>query len=225
MVVPTERAIPGPWGRALQHAAGVLREKGIKGLWFKLLEVTVYRRMVLLERSLAEPIADVVPGVPVVISLLRKTEMDEYAAFRPEANLSDIRHRLEIGHSCFVARHHGCIVHACWAATGRVWVDYLGCAIPLAPDEVYPYESFTALSFRGYNIAPMRITQSLRYFRDAGYQRVVTAVVPENTPAFRPLQKMGYRPFGMMGYCKIGPWRRDFYRINPHTPSSGKCSA
>jgi GNAT superfamily N-acetyltransferase len=97
---------------------------------------------------------------------------------------SGIRRRLEAGQWCFVARHKGQIIHACWAATGRVWIDYLGCTLDQGPGEVYQYDSFTAPAFRGHNLAAVRVMVAARYFRQPGYHRLVTVVVPENAPAF-----------------------------------------
>jgi SAM-dependent methyltransferase len=174
----------------------------------------VYRRVVLMERLLGEPIAELTARFPVAIDLLKETEVDEYTSFRPDADPLEICRRLEAGQWCFVARHEGRIVHACWAATGRAWIDYLGCAITLAPDEVYQYDSFTAPDVRGRNLAAVRVIVAARYFRQANYRRLVAVVVPENTLAFRPLEKAGYRPFGVMGYVKISRWRWNFCRVN-----------
>lgn len=210
------------WPRVLQRVAAILREEGIKSVWFKILGATVYRRLLLLERPLDEPIPEVTARSSVVISLLTEAEITEYINFRPEADPSDIRSRLAAGQWCFVARYAGRIVHACWVATKRAWIDYLASEIRLAADEVYPYESFTAPDVRGQSIASVRSAQMLRYFHNAGYRRSLTAVLPENKPALRPLEKVGYRPFGVMGYIQIGPWRHDFCRVHGNSLPPGE---
>jgi len=198
----------------MQRAIEVLQDEGVRSLWFRILGETVYCRVVLMERLLDEPIAEMTACLPVVIDLLKDTEADEYASFRPGADPSEIRRRLAAGQWAFVARHEGCIVHAGWAVAERTWIDYLACEIGLASDEVYQYESYTAPDFRGKNCAAVRVTAMMRYFRDAGYRRMVAVVVPENAPAFRIMDKTGYRPFGVMGYVKIGRWRQDFCRVS-----------
>jgi hypothetical protein len=45
--------------------------------------------------------------------------------------------------------------------------------------------------------------------------------VPENTSAFRPLEKTGYRPFGLMGYVQIGRWRWNFCRVKRNSLAPG----
>lgn len=201
------------WQKIRHRATAVLREQGVKSLWFKILGETIYRRAVLMERLLEEPIMAMPSRVPVVIAPLKETEVQDYLGLRPEADPADIRQRLKSGQFCFVARYEGRIVHACWATPKRAWIDYLDCALVLAPDAYYGYEGFTAPDFRGHNIALALYSQMIRYFRDAGYRRSLAVLMPENPLAFRPLEKIGYRTIGTLGYVKLGPWRRDFCRL------------
>jgi len=204
----------GKFRGALERASEVLRQEGVRSLWFKLLGETVYRRLLLLERPLQEPIPTVTARVPVEISLLQKSEIAEYREFRAETHVSEVQARLDAGHWCFVARHQGRIVSARWATTDGVWIDYLSCELRLAVGEVYPYDLFTRPDFRGQSVSPVTSAEMLRYFRTAGYRRMVTTVLPENQPSLRAVAKTGYRPYGLIGYVKIGPWKRHFYRVS-----------
>lgn len=206
----------------LRRALEVLRQEGIKSLWFKILGETVYRRMVLMERTLDEPITEVSPRLPVTISLLRDTDLSEYTRFRPEIDPDEIRRRLASGQMCFAAWHEGRIVHAAWVATGHAWIGYLAREITLAPDEVYAYESFTSPDFRGQNVAGARSSYMQQALQRAGYRRILAAIMPENKPAFRPVEKTGFRPIGMIGYLRLGPWRWDFIRLQPGTRPPGQ---
>lgn len=197
----------------MKRAADVLREGGIRGLWFRILGKTVYRRVILVERALDEPIPEVTALLPVVIDFLKETEVDEYVGFSPRGNPSETRRRLEAGQLCFVARYKGRLVCANWATTLAARIPYLDCTIQLAPGEVYTYELFTSPDFRGQNIAPAVKAQQLRHFRRAGYSRSVAAIVPENKASLRVDEKVGYRPYGVMGCVRLGPWRRDFCRL------------
>src|SRR3972149_3465854 len=101
------------WQQKLKRAVVVFREEGIKSFWFKLLsEIGCYRRLLLLERSLEEPIPEIKPHFPVTIDLLKKTELDEYVLFSfknyfipDNHDVSRIIHSLSAGDLCFVARH------------------------------------------------------------------------------------------------------------------------
>lgn len=197
----------GAW---LTRAVEVLRVEGIRSFWLRVLGQTVYRRVIVMEFSFDGPTTSVVARIPVVVDLLERA--DEYDGFRPDSDPAETRRRIEAGHRCFVARYEGRIVHACWSATGRVWIDYLGHDLVLAPDAVYNYDSFTIPTFRGHDISGFRVTEATRSLRAAGYRRLVAVVVPENLAAFRPLEKAGYRRVGVMGYVGIGRWRHRFSR-------------
>ena len=200
---------------ALLRVVEVLQEEGLKSLWFKVLSETFYRRVVLIERILDEPIHLMTSRIPVTINLMERSNVDEYCEFHLDATISDIQERLDSGHWCFIARYQGCIVHTCWAASRVVWFDYLYREIQLAPDEVFVYNSFTDPSFRGLNISGVRILEMVRFFQRAGYRRLIAVVTPENKSAFRPGQKSGYRPIGTLGFIRIGPIKRDFFSEKP----------
>ena len=200
--------------KVVGQVINVLREEGVKSFWFKLLGDVGYRRLLLLERPLQEPIAEVSPRLPVTIDLLKMTEVAEYLKFRVETTSCEVMAQLNAGHWCFVARHEGRIVAASWAADRRAWIFYLACEIRLLDGEVYVYDSFTRPDFRGQAVSPAIRTEMIRYFRAAGYRRMILGTVPENHANLQAVRKVGFRPFGVMGYIKIGPWRRDFYRTN-----------
>jgi L-amino acid N-acyltransferase YncA len=197
----------------LARANEVLRQEGVRSLWFKLLGDIVYRRLLLLERPLHEPISPVTARIPVEISLLQETQVAEYMAFRPEARESEVRSQLEAGDWCFVVHHQGQMICARWATVQRVWSDYLACELHLAEGEVYSYDLFTRPEFRGHAVSPVASVEMLRYFRAAGYRRMVAAISPENHPSLRSVTKTGYRPYGVIGYVKIGPWKWRFQRV------------
>lgn len=202
--------------QALKRGTEVLQEEGIKSFWFKLLsEIGCYRRLLLLERLLEESVLEIKPGLPVTIDLLKKTEVDEHLAFRTdEADPSTVEDWFNVGHWCFVARHEGQLISASWAAVHRARSFYLACEIHLMRDEVYIYDSFSRPDFRGKSVSAAVRGEMIRYFRAAGYRRMILGTQPENESNLRTLRKVGFRPFGIMGYIKIGPWRQDFYRTN-----------
>ena len=194
----------------MARAVTIARDEGLRSLWFKILGETGYRRLLVMERPLDKPLADVPLRVPAIIKPLRGSDVGDYLAFRPDTDPAEVRRRLAAGHLCFVARCQGRIVHACWAATGLAWVDYLARGVPLAPDEVYHYDSFTVPELRGRNLSPARVTVAARHFRAAGYRRLVAMVLPESGQARRTLEKAGYCVVGRIGYVRLGRWRWDF---------------
>ncbi len=189
-----------------------LRNWALRVLWFKALSFgRIYRRLTLLERPLsAIPEASSPPSIRV--TELSDSEIGAYLTFRPDQDAETIHRRLAQGHRCFAVWHEDRIVHAAWAATGRAPVEYLSHDLALDPGEVFVFDSYTALAFRGRGASPLRALVLGRHFRAHGYQSVLTAVHPENTAGFRPLEKVGARRVGVIGYIGIGPWRWHFCR-------------
>lgn len=209
MPAATEKTAPRRWKQMPRRAWEILRQEGFRSLWFHILGETIYRRVLLFERPLSDPIPSASATIPVEISLLKPSEVEEYVAFHPGLDAGEVRDRLDCGGNCFLSRHQGSIVNACWTAEGSVWIDYLGRSLQLARDEAYVYNNYTDPRFRGRNISAVRAVVMLRHFRELGYRRLVAVVVPENKAAFRPPDKAGYRPIGVIGYIGIGPWRHE----------------
>jgi len=199
---------------ALAQAVARFHAEGVRGVWFRALSKLGYRRLILVARPLEEPIPDVEPRIPLAIDLLQRSEVAEYLEFRPDTAAAEVEARLEGGQLCFVARHEGRIVSARWAAVGRAWIDYLSCQMPMAADEVCPYDQFTRVRYRGQDAAPATTVAMLRHLREAGYRRTVGTILPGNEASVRASAKTGYRPIGRIGYVAVGSWRRYFCAID-----------
>lgn len=185
-------------------------------LWFgALARAGIYRRLLLAERPLSEPLPEVAPSMAAPVALLAVEQLDAYRAFRPDQDPEEVRRRLGVGQVCMVAWREGRIIGAAWLTARRVRLDYLHRDLELAPDEVFLYDGYTLPAFRGLRASPVRTAWALRYARDRRYQRLLAAVLPENRSA-RPLwSRVGYHRLGVIGYVKVGPWRRDFLRLRP----------
>lgn len=205
---------------AWRTVAATARADGIRGLWFKALGEIGYRRAVLRECPLDQPFPLVAARIPLAIELLDETQVDEYNVFRRGADSTAARRQFEAGDRCFVARNEGRIVGACWSATGRAWSVYLSREIPLAADEVYVYDAFTASEQRGKGILPVLTNEMHRYHRSRGFRREVAVTVPENQSAMT--SKIGYRSVGTMGYFALGKYRNDFCRMQRGAAAPGE---
>jgi hypothetical protein len=190
-----------------------LRTRPLGDLWFAALgSARIYRRLVLLARPLSASVPEIAVPSPIRIAVLAHEEIDAYLALRPDQSGAEIRSRFSRGHLCFAAWHHRQIVHAAWGATQRAPIDYLSREIELSPDEVFIFDAFTAPASRGHNLSALRALAMGRHYRDRGYRRVLTAVHPENRAGFRPLEKVGTHPMGLIGYIGIGSLRWHFCR-------------
>jgi GNAT superfamily N-acetyltransferase len=195
----------------------VLKEEGIRALFFRVLGETVYRRAIVVEFSPSESIPTFQSRVPVRVELLPARQVDEYVRFRPEADHAVIRSRLEDGQWCFVAWNSGRIASASWVTTHRTSIHYLARQVDLSPGEAYVYEIFTQPELRRANIASVVASEVARHLQNAGYRRVWEIIVPENKSGLRLAAKTGFRRCGTMGKLKFGPWKYEFVRWDRRT--------
>jgi SAM-dependent methyltransferase len=205
-------ATPGRGERSLQRAAEILRQEGLRSLWFKLLGETVYRRLDLVSRDIPLQPVHRQPASDLQFGFLQAGEVAEFLRFRDYADRETVLDRLRQGQHCFLVRDRGAIVHCCWAATGAARIDYLDCSVRLADDVVYVYEAYTGHGNRGRSLSSLRSFVLEDFFRRRGLRRLLGVVWPENPSIYRSMEKAGYRVIGRMGYVGMGRLRRHFLR-------------
>jgi SAM-dependent methyltransferase/ribosomal protein S18 acetylase RimI-like enzyme len=193
---------------------------GVRGLWFAALAKLGYRRLTVREHSLKHPAPPIATKIAVDISRLEEREIDEYNAFRCPSDRGSALRRLRNGDTCFVARHEGVIICACWGSTNDPWSVYLSSVIRLSSDEACSYDLYTSPEWRGNGI-PAAVTSELhRFYRNAGKRRVVALTVPDNRPAMT--DSIGYRTVGTLGYVGVGRFRHFFNRMHPGERAPGE---
>jgi hypothetical protein len=180
-------------------------------MWFRgLARVRVYRRLVLRERRLDEPLPDRPLPDGLEVRRLTPREAPAYSMLRPDQARGEYERRLEAGHWCFATWREDAIISVTWTARMRCRIDYLEQDILLDDDEVYNYDQFTAAAARGQGITVAGRVPHLRFLRDQGYRRALATHGPDNRAARALQTAIGFRPVGWIGYVGVGPWRRHF---------------
>ncbi len=133
-------------------------------LYYKILAAMVYRRVLLLERTLDGEIPAIAPRLNVTIDRLDDTHLGEYLQLQPDAQQSQISLRFRHGHTCFAARCEGSLIAVAWATPHRIHMSYVWLVRPLPDKSIYFYESFTEPSCRGLSIQTALCTHMMRYF-------------------------------------------------------------
>jgi GNAT superfamily N-acetyltransferase len=214
MASTPEPAVPWTVARLLARSRAILRKEGVQGLWARMLGELGYRRLLILARSLDEPIPDLSARIPLDFGLLALGDLDGYLAFHGDDPRPQLEQRFRLNEVCFLARHERRIVCANWACTGSHYIRYIRYDFPIADDEVYLYDSYTHPEFRGLGVAPALAGYVLRHYRGTPVRRAVTAVIPENRANLRARAKSGFRVVGRMGYVGSHRWCRHFHRVS-----------
>jgi GNAT superfamily N-acetyltransferase len=195
------------WSRAGE----VLRQNGPRQLWFRALGELGYRRQLVTELLLPAAGADVAQRPEAEARFLGDAELDAYATLHGASD--EARERFARGDRCFGIWLDGRLVSTRWLATGTARLGYLGREVPLAPGDVYIYETYTEPGHRGRGISGIAGAIVPATLAAEGARRMVGVLEPENTRGIRANEKAGYRIVGKIGYVRLGPWRRDFGRL------------
>lgn len=196
---------------ALKRAVELLREDGTRALVTGILGELGYRRLLLYESELgaAPPPAQSVPGVE--FGWLDDSLLAEYEKLRPRGS-GHAAARFRAGDRCFGTWLEGELVAVRWVALGEAHIEYLDLRLPLGPEEVYRYDSFTSPKHRRRGLSSASQARLSEKLREEGIERIVRAVLPENRAAVAEAAKTGFRRVGRAGYLRLGPWRREFLR-------------
>jgi len=206
----------------LRRAIEILKHEGLLTLWYRILGETVYRRVLVMERSLDEPVPVVESRCAVEMHWLRAEESAACAHFCGVLSEAEVTRRLLEGHRCLVAEASGQIVHARWVATSRAWVEYLKLDFPLAPGQAYMYQAYTAPEIQGRYLASAAMATVLRRLQEEGFRRAFCCLQPDRVIAYAPPFKNGFLPVAWLGWVRLGPWRRVFRRPVRRLPACAR---
>lgn len=201
----------------------VLRTQGLRGVWIKLLDVTLHRRLLVLECPVDDARSFQPAGQlrPVIHGFLIRAGVADHVAFRlseeddhhpigtfsPKSYREHVERRLDAGSVCLTALIEGRTVACVWANVGGGSVDYLRCSVRLDPEAVYLHDLYTRPLQRGLGLAPGLIGGIAEHFQAAGCRRLVAVVLPENAASLRILGRVGFRRVGVAGYWGFGSFR------------------
>ncbi len=206
----------------LRRATEILKQEGLLALWFRVLGEIFYRRVLVMERSLAEPVPHLEARRAVRMRWLREEEAAACARSYPGLSEAEVVRRLRLGHRCLVAEAEGRIVHATWVASSEACIEYLKLDFPLASGQAYLYQSYTTPEMRGQNLGTAGLAAVLRCLRQEGFQRAFCCLQPDRAIAYPPPLKTGFVPVARLGWFRLGPRRRVFRRPVNRLPWWGR---
>jgi predicted GNAT family acetyltransferase len=199
--------------RLIRRTRAIIEEDGLLALGFRVLGETVYRRALLARCGTA--VADFPPDGRC--RWLDPSEAAAYAQFHLDVTEAEVRRRLAEGHRCWVLISGGQFAHGLWVGP-RAWINYLDLELPLAPNEIYLYQTFTPPALRGCGYATAALRAVLSALHPEGWKRIVLCIQPDRSIAYPPLYRAGFQPFGYLGWYRLGPMRWTFRRTANRFP-------
>jgi hypothetical protein len=191
------------------------RREGLRGLWWRTLSATVYRRLVVAAREIDQGPPPARARLALEFEYLTLDGLGEYMRLRPDANAAEVERRLRAGRRCALARHRGEIVSVRWLSTDVAEIDYLGLAFEVPPGVLYLYDYYTSPSARRHGIAAARWSILHEEYRRARVRRLIGAIMPENTGGRGAVSSAAYRTVGTVGCVRLPGVRIPVRHLRP----------
>jgi GNAT superfamily N-acetyltransferase len=188
-----------------RKAAWVLRQQGLRGLWWRGLAAIAYRRVTILLKD--APLSPATPSPRLRISRVGEADIDQYRRLRPDSPEEEVRRRLRDGQICLLARVDDEPVASRWYSLARAEIPYLGFAFELPAGVAYVHDAYTAVPARGRGLNEPLRRHGEALLRNLGAARFLAAVVPENTAGIELTRSAGFKPIGRLAAIRL-PARR-----------------
>ena len=199
-----------PWTlRAIIERAGqVLRQEGVKSLWFRVLGELGYRRTILFQLDLTHDRQDKAVPAGVRFGLLSPNRVQDLLGLVRYCDEREIRRRLAAGQLCVVGYADGKPAYVNWLALGQVWIDFFGIQAVLSPGTAYSYELYVDPACRGLGLNRAGVDFGVQRLRERGFTKCVGVVVPENRAGLGYTLACGCQPIGWVRSLRLGGFRR-----------------
>jgi ribosomal protein S18 acetylase RimI-like enzyme len=203
-----------PWTlrAVVERGREVLRQEGVKSLWFRTLGELGYRRAMLFELDLATYQQSEAAPASARFELLSPSNLEDLLGLVQQCDEREATRRLAAGHVCMLGYVKGRPAYSSWLATGPVRIDFLGVQAVPSPGSAYSYELYVGPAFRGLSLATAGLDVRVRILRDRGFKRFVSIVVPENQAGLRHALAGGFQPIGWVYCLDVGSPKRCWVR-------------
>jgi hypothetical protein len=198
------------WQKLFKRRSSLAREYGpIHANWLTfryILRRTLWidwQKTILFERSLAEPIKEVIPKIKVnirqatiddLIKLKDMVDADKYARFQQ---------RFDQGNICFLALDEDKVAAFSWVSFHNEYLSESRIEVRLKDKEAYFFDTFVDPVYRNNGLQTAMIPPRLKFLRDLGYEKVIGLVDDDNIYSQKSLASSGYKPKKISTLIKI----------------------
>jgi len=153
-----------------------------------------WKKAILFERSLAEPIQEVIPKVNVSIRQATIDDMDKFESIVDKDKFFRFQQRFKQGKICFIALDIDKVVAFSWISFLNEYISECQCEVKLKDNEAYVFDSFIDPAYRHKRLHSALIFQKFLYLRMQGYQKAIGYVDVDNTYSLKALVSSGHQP-------------------------------
>jgi GNAT superfamily N-acetyltransferase len=198
------------WQRLFKRRSSLAKEYGVihaNWLTFRyVLRRTLsidWQKTILFERSLAEPIKEVIPRIKVNI---RQATIDDLVKLKDMVDTEKytrFQQRLDQGNICFLALDEDKVAAFSWISFHNEYLTESRIEVKLKDKEAYFFDTFVDPVYRNNGLQAAMIPARLKYLRELGFEKVIGLVDDDNSYSLKALASAGYKPKKVSTLIKI----------------------
>ena len=153
-----------------------------------------WENTIMFERSLEEPIQEIVPRVRIRVAQATEDDLDKFKGIVDEDKRSRFKQRFEEGRICFVALDGKKVVAFTWLSLENEYEPDLQIEIKLNDEEAYFFDTYVLPEYRHNRLQSTMMAAKLMYLHHQACKRVISLVWDKNTYSIKALVSAGFRP-------------------------------
>jgi hypothetical protein len=174
------------------------------------------------ERSLSDPLTEVIPKIQVKFRQATKNDIDKFKGIIDENILNDFQRRFKKNRICFLALDGEKVTAYSWISLGeydtiRENDIKFQKETKIKEKDVYLFDIYVVPEYRNNRLQTALDYIRLKYAHDLGYTRAVTTIASTNTYSLKSAQSSGFRLSRTLTYFRI--FWLNFYRWRDITNS------
>jgi RimJ/RimL family protein N-acetyltransferase len=162
-----------------------------------------WRDTILFERSLADPVQQVIPKIKVNIRLATFNDLDKLKKLVDQDKYVRFQERLKHGNVCFIVLVEDIIVAFSWISFHNEYLSENQIEVQLKDKEAYFFDTFVDPAYRNKGLQAAMIPPRIDFLRNQGYEKIIGLVDDYNTYSLRALISAGYKPKKISRLIKI----------------------
>ena len=151
-----------------------------------------WRREIIAERSLEEPIEEIEPRIKVTIRQATENDLGEFKGIVSESKLKLFKERFEKGRICFIALDGERAVSFAWISSENEYESNCRVEVKLNEGEGYLFDYYVSDEYRQGGIYTSLLAKTLEYLQNRGYQTAWAFVSSNNIPVRKAWRRIGF---------------------------------
>ena len=151
------------------------------------------QRSIIVERDLEKPIQEIKPTIDVTFREATIEDLDKFKGIVSEEKYKLIGERLKSkDYECIIILHKGKIVFYVWMSFIETFSTVALITVKLDENEVYNFDYYTMLQYRGCKLGQAGIYYNLTYLKNKGYKKLKGVLLENNLLSRKVLHNHGY---------------------------------